>query len=164
MHSLYNELYGFRVVKDYSDDIGDDINKYDFWYCIIKYVIWDIYMIQWNNIFQDHAWVKEPESNSKNSLSKIVQSYFQTLKSKIFIMCVCALSHLVLSNLFQPYGLWPARLLCPWDSPGKNPGEGCHLLLQGIFLIQGSNPGSLTSPALQVDSLPLIHRGSSYHL
>jgi len=30
MHSLYNELYGFRVVKDYSDDIGDDINKYDF--------------------------------------------------------------------------------------------------------------------------------------
>ena len=32
-----------------------------------------------------------------------------------------------------------ARLLCPWDSPGKNTGVGCHALLQGIFLTQGSN-------------------------
>ena len=29
------------------------------------------------------------------------------------------------------------------DSPGKNSGVGCHALLQGIFPIQGSNPGSL---------------------
>ena len=34
----------------------------------------------------------------------------------------------------------PARLLCPWDSPGKTTGVGCHALLQGIFLTQGSNP------------------------
>ena len=34
----------------------------------------------------------------------------------------------------------PTRLPCPWDSPGKNTGVGCHSLLQGIFLIQGSNP------------------------
>ena len=27
------------------------------------------------------------------------------------------------------------------DFPGKNPGVGCHFLLQGIFLTQGSNPG-----------------------
>ena len=33
------------------------------------------------------------------------------------------------------------RLLCPWDSPGKNTGVGCHFLLQGIFLTQGSNLG-----------------------
>ena len=32
------------------------------------------------------------------------------------------------------------RLLCPWDSPGKNAGVGCHALLQGIFPTQGSNP------------------------
>ena len=31
------------------------------------------------------------------------------------------------------------QLLCPWDFPGKNTGLGCHFLLQGIFLIQGSN-------------------------
>ena len=41
----------------------------------------------------------------------------------------------------QPHGLGPARLLCPWDFPGKNTGVGCHSLLQGIFPSQGSNPG-----------------------
>ena len=34
-------------------------------------------------------------------------------------------------------------ILCPWNSPGKNTGVGCHSLLQGIFLIQKSNPGLL---------------------
>ena len=37
----------------------------------------------------------------------------------------------------------PTGLLCPWDSPGKNTGVGCHSLLQGIFLIQESNLGLL---------------------
>ena len=46
-----------------------------------------------------------------------------------------AKSHLTL----QPYGLWPTRLLCPWDFPGKNTGVGCHFLLQGIFATQGLN-------------------------
>ena len=36
-----------------------------------------------------------------------------------------------------------ARLLCPWNSPGKNTGMGSHLLLQGIFPTQESNPGLL---------------------
>ena len=38
-------------------------------------------------------------------------------------------------------GLQLARLLCLWDSPGKNTGVGCHFLLQGIFLAQESNSG-----------------------
>ena len=42
-----------------------------------------------------------------------------------------------------PYGLSPARPLCPWNSPGKNTGVGCHSLLQGIFPTQESNPGLL---------------------
>ena len=28
---------------------------------------------------------------------------------------------------------------CPWNSPGKNIGVGCHFLLQGIFPTQGLN-------------------------
>ena len=39
-HSHYNELYGFRVVKDCSDEIGGDINKCDFWYCILLFGIY----------------------------------------------------------------------------------------------------------------------------
>ena len=45
---------------------------------------------------------------------------------------VCV-SHSVVSDSLQPHGLWPARLLCPWNSPGKNTGVGCHFFLQGIF-------------------------------
>ena len=40
---------------------------------------------------------------------------------------------------FPPHGLQAIRLLCPWDSPGKHTGVGCHALLQGIFLMQGWN-------------------------
>ena len=42
-------------------------------------------------------------------------------------------------TFFWPRGLWPARLLCLWDSPGKNTGLGCHSFLQRIFLTQGSH-------------------------
>ena len=46
-------------------------------------------------------------------------------------------------TLCDPHGLYPARLLWPWNSPGKNNGVGSHSLLQGIFLTQGSNLGLL---------------------
>ena len=42
-------------------------------------------------------------------------------------------SRSVVSDSLQPHGLWPTRLLPPWDSPGKSTGVGCHFLLQGIF-------------------------------
>ena len=45
-----------------------------------------------------------------------------------------------------------ARLLCPWDFPGKNTGVGCHGLLQGIFLTQGSNLHLLLILYCQVSS------------
>jgi len=51
----------------------------------------------------------------------------------------------------------PARLLCPWDFLDKNTGAGCHFLLQGIFLTQGSNPRLLHQ---QADSLSLSHLNS----
>ena len=43
--------------------------------------------------------------------------------------------------LSRPHGLQTARLLCPWNSPGKSTGVGCHALLQGIFPTQRLNPG-----------------------
>ena len=42
-------------------------------------------------------------------------------------------------TLLRPYGPYPTRLLCPWDSPGKNTGVGHHAFLQGIFPTQGSS-------------------------
>ena len=46
----------------------------------------------------------------------------------------------IMSDSLRPRGLQPARLLCLWDFLGKNTGVGCHFLLQGIFLTQGSSP------------------------
>ena len=34
----------------------------------------------------------------------------------------------VVSDSLWAHGLYPARLLCPWASPGKNTGVGCHLM------------------------------------
>ena len=50
-------------------------------------------------------------------------------------LCACLVASVV-SDSLRPHGPSPAGLLCPWDSPGKNTGVGCHFLLQR---------GSLTS-------------------
>ena len=50
----------------------------------------------------------------------------------------------------RPHGLQPARLLGPWDSPGKNTGVGSHSLLQGNLPDPEIKP---RSPTLQADSL-----------
>ena len=63
----------------------------------------------------------------------------------------------VLSDSLWSYVLQSARLLCPWDLPGKNTGVGCHFLLQGIFSTQGLNPCLLHC---QVDTLSVSHLGS----
>ena len=66
------------------------------------------------------------------------------------VLCY-VLIHSVVSDSFRPHGLQPARLLCPWDSPGKNTGVGFYALLQGTL----PNPGIETrSPTMQADSLP----------
>ena len=59
---------------------------------------------------------------------------------------LCAQSYLTLCIPMDC--IYSARLLCPWDFPGKNIGVGCHLLLQGIFPTQGIEPASLASPVL----------------
>ena len=53
---------------------------------------------------------------------------------------VQSLSHV---QLLQPCGMQPAKVLSPWDFPGKNTGVGCHFLLQGIFPTKDSNPALL---------------------
>ena len=71
-----------------------------------------------------------------NILAKLLLAFLDHLLFYSLIMvcvCVCAQSCLTL----QPHGLQPARLLCPWDSPGKIFGVGFHFLFQGIFQTQG---------------------------
>ena len=46
---------------------------------------------------------------------------------------------LSVSDSLQPRGLYSTRLLCLWNSIGKNNAVGSHSLFQGIFLTQGLN-------------------------
>ena len=58
-------------------------------------------------------------------------------------LCVCVRNPVMFCSLQLPGTI--ARLLCPWNSPGKNTGVGCHSL---------PDPGfKLRSLALQEDSL-----------
>ena len=70
----------------------------------------------------------------------------------ILHVCACSVAQLYLTH---------ARLLCPWEFLGQNTGVGCHFLLQGIFLTQGSNPSLLCLLHWQAGSLSLSHLGSS---
>ena len=65
----------------------------------------------------------------------------------------------VISDSLRPHGLSPARLLCPWDSPGKNIRVGRHALLQGIFPTQGLNLRLLHYRWILY---PLSHLGSPF--
>ena len=81
-------------------------------------------MAEFQNSFQNECLIKGSESGSRS----------------------------VVSDSLQPHGLKLTRFLLSMGFSGKNTGAGCHALLQGIFLIQGSN-------------LDLLHRRQIlYHL
>ena len=92
----------------------------------------------------------------------------------LWIPCQCSEGRVLLMHvkapqswptLCDPDDLEPDRLLCPWDSPGKNSGMCCHALLQGISPAQRSNPCLLCLPGLscllhwQEGSLPSVPPG-----
>ena len=53
----------------------------------------------------------------------------KALVSRIYANTSCPRARSVVSNSLQLYGLQPARLLSPWDSPGMNTRAGCRFLL-----------------------------------
>ena len=55
-------------------------------------------------------------------------------------------------------------LLCPWDSPDRNTGVGCHALLQGIFPTRGSNLHLLHLLHWQAGSSPLAPPGKPNYI
>ena len=81
-------------------------------------------------------------------------------KEILLSLLSAVLSHFSRFSLFEI--LWTVAHQAPlsWNSPNKNSGVSSHALLQGIFPTYGSKHTSPVSPALQADSLPLIHQGS----
>ena len=90
-----------------------------FWYSTLRSTD-RVQSLHVTGIFKGHSAKKRWESESVRSLSH----------AWLFVM----------SDFLTPWTV-AARLLCPWDSPGKNSAGCCHFFLQGIFLTQGLNPG-----------------------
>ena len=66
-----------------------------------------------------------------------------------------------MSNSLRPHGLQPTRLLCPWDSPGKNTGVGCHFPL---LCMKVKSESEFTQSCLTLsDPMDCSPLGSSVH-
>ena len=66
-----------------------------------------------------------------------------------------------MSDSVQPHRWQPTRLHHPWDSPGKNPGVGCHFLLQ-CMKVKSENEVAQSCPTL-CDPMDCSLPGSSAH-
>ena len=84
--------------------------------------------------------------------------------------CLCAITLLLLllllvasvvSDSVQPHRQQPTRLPRPWDSPGKNTGVGCHLLLQ-CMKVKSESEVAQSCPIL-CDPMDCSLSGSSAH-
>ena len=66
-----------------------------------------------------------------------------------------------MSDSVQPHRQQPTRLPCPWDSPGKNTGVGCHFLLQCMRV---KSESEVTQSCLTLsDPMDCSLPGSSVH-
>ena len=77
---------------------------------------------------------------------------WKTVIQSFFLQTVLSLAAQSCPALYDPMDCSLAGSSVHGDSPGKNTGMGCHVLLQEIFPNQGSNSGIL--PALWANSLP----------
>ena len=119
------------------------------WRVLPRAVTWSLVLIQ----LETALWMEERRVWGESE--RLVKRLSVVHGSVCFNLCIflyicfvlaCKVASVV-SNSVRPYGMQLTRPPCPWDSPGKNTGEGCHSLLQGIFPTQGSNL-CLTSPTL----------------
>ena len=76
--------------------------------------------------------------------------------SWLHVTCTDTIVHFdsVISNFLQPHGLYS-----PWNSPGQNTGMDIFSILQGIFPMQGLNPGL---PHCRWALNQMSHQGSPY--
>ena len=78
-----------------------------------------------------------------------------------FKCCCCCQVTSVVSDSVRPHRWQPTRLLCPWDSPGKSTGVGCHFLLQ-CMKVKSDSEVAQSCPTLS-DPMDCSLPGSSIH-
>ena len=94
------------------------------------------------------------------SARKIVITSFCS-SSSYMLLLLLLLSRSVVSDSVWPHRGQPTRLPCPWDSPGKNTGVGCHFLLQ-CMKVKSESEVAQSCPTLS-DPMDCSLPGSSIH-
>ena len=109
------------------------------------------YSSDWNLELRDIR-PPPPEINSKLASSHILYDQIYVWKESVLVTQSCL-------TLYDPVDHSPpGSSLCPWNSPGKNTGMGCHSISQGDL----PNPGTeSTSPALAGKFFTTSHLGGS---
>ena len=75
------------------------------------------------------------------------------------VLCASVLSSSVMSDTLRPHRTVACQAPLSMELPRQEYWSGCHFLLQGIFLTQGSNPHLLHRKGIV---LLLRHQGSLY--
>ena len=82
-----------------------------------------------------NSWLDSTKQNCRSLISDVC-SESSSESSNMQVICfyisllLLLLSHFSHADSVWPHRRQPTRLSCPWDSPGKNTGVGCHFLLQ----------------------------------
>ena len=79
----------------------------------------------------------------------------------VFMLLLLLLSRFSRVRLCATRRRQPSRLLCPWDSPGKNIGVGCHFPLQ-CMKVKSESEVVQSCPTLS-DPMDCSLPGSSIH-
>ena len=99
-------------------------------FCLSAFLTLNIYYLNTKKYFKEYLLLGIVNRGFTQEVSFVPFTNFKSRRKCCLVTKLCP-------TLCDPHGLWPTRLLCPWDRPGQNNGVGCHFLLQGIFPTHG---------------------------
>ena len=103
-----------------------------------------LHFLKWGIVVSYYYFV----SVSSFTLVAIYFLYLDAVILDVYIYAAAAAKSLQSCPTLRPHKWQPTRLLCLWDSPGKNTGVGCHFLLQLIYISSVQFSRSVVSNSL----------------
>ena len=151
---LYSFAFGWNVLKISMRSISSKVS-YKTWVSLLILFSWSAHWCEWGVKVSYYYCV-----TVNFSFYVLVFNFFMYWGTPILDACCCQVTSVV-SNSVQPHRWQPTRFPCPWDSPGKNTGVGCHFLLQCMKL---KSESEVTQSCLILsDPMDCSPPGSSVH-
>ena len=114
-------------------------------------------------VMDREGWLLQPMESQRIRHNWVTELNWGISKAKYMTQAVYICKKVLVTRgqiLWRPMDCSPL-VLCPWNSPGRNTRMCYHILLQGIFLTQGSNPSLLYFRQVLCH---LSHQGSPIHM